>query len=47
MSTRARVRMKDYNGESYCYSLFCDGYPSSVVSQLPDGASPKGANNAL
>ena len=37
MSTRARVRMKDYNGESYCYSLFCDGYLSRVVSQLPEG----------
>ena len=36
MSTRARVTMKDYDGESYCYSLFCDGYPEGVVQYLPD-----------
>lgn len=37
MSTRARVTMKDYDGESYCYSLFCDGYPEGVISYLPEG----------
>lgn len=29
--------MKDYDGESYCYSRFSDGYPEGVVSQLPEG----------
>lgn len=37
MSTRARITMKDYDGESYCYSLFCDAYPEGVIPCLPDG----------
>lgn len=36
MSTRARVRMTDYDGEEYCYSIGCDGYPSGVIPKLPD-----------
>ncbi|RGP16192.1 hypothetical protein DXB27_11800 [Parabacteroides gordonii] len=29
--------MKDYDGENYSYSLFCDGYPEGVIQYLPKG----------
>ena len=37
MSTSARITMKDYDGEGYCYSLFSDGYPDGVIPYLPEG----------
>ncbi len=36
MSTRADVEMMNYNGKTYRFCIYRDGYPSGVVPNLPD-----------